>query len=168
MPNPKNFSLIWRRRWRAAKFRLKLGAQGLWVWAGMDLYRATPAVTQGLRFSGLIRKTAQFNRLVRLPRACGGPIHSNTDPPGSPLNRLLRLARVCSGPILTQILTGQESKINPSEYYKLVPLSKTPFAHCQNVVRERSCWKRIRLWYKWQLEHYSAISGEKGVMFGLY
>jgi hypothetical protein len=46
----KNFSLIWRRhhcRWRAAKFRPMLGAQGLW--AGRDLYRVTPAVTQGPR-----------------------------------------------------------------------------------------------------------------------
>jgi hypothetical protein len=55
----KNISLIWRRhhcRWRAAKFRPMLGAQGLW--AGRDLYRATPAVTRGLGFSGLIRRTA--------------------------------------------------------------------------------------------------------------
>jgi hypothetical protein len=54
----KNFSLIWRRhhcRWRAAKFRPMLGAQGLW--AGRDLYRATPALTRGLGFSSLIRRT---------------------------------------------------------------------------------------------------------------
>ena len=54
----KNISFIWRRhhcRWRAAKFRPMLGAQGLW--AGMDLYRATPAVTRDLGFSGLIRRT---------------------------------------------------------------------------------------------------------------
>jgi hypothetical protein len=41
----KNISLIWRRhhcRWREAKFRPMLGAQGLW--AGRDLYRATHAV----------------------------------------------------------------------------------------------------------------------------
>jgi hypothetical protein len=45
----KNFSLTWRRphcRWRAAKFRPMLGAQGLWT--GRDLYRATPAVTRDL------------------------------------------------------------------------------------------------------------------------
>jgi hypothetical protein len=50
---PKNFSLIWRRhhcRRRAAKFRPMFGAQGLW--AGRDLYHATPAVTRDL---GLIR-----------------------------------------------------------------------------------------------------------------
>ena len=56
----KNISLyIWRRhhyRWRAAKFRHILGAQGLW--AGRGLYRVTPAVTRGLGFSGLIRRTA--------------------------------------------------------------------------------------------------------------
>jgi hypothetical protein len=49
----KNISLIWRRhhcRWRAAKFRPMLGAHGLW--AGRDLYRATPTVTRdtGPRF----------------------------------------------------------------------------------------------------------------------
>jgi hypothetical protein len=60
----KNFSLIWRRYgWRAAKFRPMLGAQGLW--AGRDLYRAIPAVAQGLGFSGLIRRTTLFSRLLR-------------------------------------------------------------------------------------------------------
>jgi hypothetical protein len=71
----KNFSLIWRRqhcRWRAAKFRPMLGAQGLW--AGRGLYRATPAVTRDLGFSGLIRRTAPFSRLLRHTRGCGGSI----------------------------------------------------------------------------------------------
>jgi hypothetical protein len=48
----KNCSLIWRRhhcRWRAAKLRPMLGAQGFW--AGRDLYHATPAVTRDLSFS---------------------------------------------------------------------------------------------------------------------
>jgi hypothetical protein len=48
-------SLMWRRhhcRWRAAKFRPMLGTQGLW--AGRNIYRATPAVTRDLGFSGLI------------------------------------------------------------------------------------------------------------------
>jgi hypothetical protein len=47
----KNFSFIRRRhhcRWRAAKYRPMLGAQGLW--AGRDLYRATPVVTRDLGF----------------------------------------------------------------------------------------------------------------------
>jgi hypothetical protein len=67
----KNFSLLWRRhhcRWRAVKFRPMLGAQGLW--AGRDLYRATPTVTRDLGFSGLIRMTAPFSRL--LPHTWGG------------------------------------------------------------------------------------------------
>jgi hypothetical protein len=65
----KNLSLIWRRhhyRRRAAKFRPMLSAQGLW--AGRDLYRATPAVTRGLGFFGLIRRTAPFSRLLRHTR----------------------------------------------------------------------------------------------------
>jgi hypothetical protein len=40
---------------KGCKIKPTLGAQGLW--AGWDLYRATPAVTQGLSFSGLILKT---------------------------------------------------------------------------------------------------------------
>jgi hypothetical protein len=71
----KNFSLTWKRhycRWRAAKFRPMLGAQGLW--AGRDLYRATPTVTQDLGFSGLIRRTAPFSRLLRHAWGCGGSI----------------------------------------------------------------------------------------------
>jgi hypothetical protein len=71
----KNISLIWRRhhcRWRAAKFRPMPDAQGLW--AGRDLYCATPAVTRDLGFSGLIRRTAPFSRLLRHTRGCGGPI----------------------------------------------------------------------------------------------
>jgi hypothetical protein len=71
----KNISLIWRRhhcRWRAAKFRPMLGAQDLW--AGRDLYRTSPAVTRDLGYSGLIRRTAQFSRLLRHTRGCGGSI----------------------------------------------------------------------------------------------
>jgi hypothetical protein len=49
-----------------------LGAEGLW--AGRDLYRATPAVTWGLGFPGLIRRTAPFSRLLRPTRGCGGSI----------------------------------------------------------------------------------------------
>jgi hypothetical protein len=47
----KNFSLLWRRhhcKWRAAKYRPMLGAQGLW--AERDLYRATPALTRASVF----------------------------------------------------------------------------------------------------------------------
>jgi hypothetical protein len=71
----KNISLIWIRhhcRWRAAKFRPMLGAKGLW--AGRYLYRATPAVTRDLGFSGLIRRTTPFSRLLGHTRGCGGSI----------------------------------------------------------------------------------------------
>jgi hypothetical protein len=59
-------------RWRAAKFRLMLGAKGLW--AGRDLYRATPTVKRNLGFSGLIPNTAPFSRLLRHEWGCRGPI----------------------------------------------------------------------------------------------
>ena len=71
----ENISLIWRHhlcRWRAAKFRPMLGTRGLW--AGRDLCRATPAVTRGLGFCGLIRMTAPFSRLLRHARGCCWPI----------------------------------------------------------------------------------------------
>jgi hypothetical protein len=50
------------------QFRPMLGAQGLL--AGRDLYRAT----RDLGFSGLIRRTAPFSRLLRHAWGCGGPI----------------------------------------------------------------------------------------------
>jgi hypothetical protein len=71
----KNISLIWKRhhyRWRAAKSRPMLGVQGLWTWR--DLYRATHAVTRGLGFSSLIRRTAPFSRLLQRTRECRGSI----------------------------------------------------------------------------------------------
>jgi hypothetical protein len=67
----KNISLMWRRH-HYRLFRPMLGAQGLR--AGRDLYRAISAVTQGLSFSGLIRRTAPFSRLLRHTRGCGGYI----------------------------------------------------------------------------------------------
>jgi hypothetical protein len=102
----KNFSLKWRRHhylWSAVKFRPMLGTR--YLWAGRDIYCATPTVTQGLGFSGLIRKFAPFSRLLRHTTGCGGPIltlilrgphsvafydtrgdvmYSNLDPHGSP------------------------------------------------------------------------------------
>jgi hypothetical protein len=75
-PFQEFFTYIWRShhyRWRAVKFSPMLGAQGLW--AGRDLYRAAPAVTRGLGFSGLIRRTAPFSRLLRHTRGCGGLPH---------------------------------------------------------------------------------------------
>jgi hypothetical protein len=43
---------------KGCKFRPMLGTRGLW--AGRDLYRAKPAVTRDLGFSGLIRRTAPY------------------------------------------------------------------------------------------------------------
>jgi hypothetical protein len=40
--------------------------------AGRDLFRATPAVTLGLGFYDLIRRTAPFSRLLRHTMRCGG------------------------------------------------------------------------------------------------
>jgi hypothetical protein len=48
---------------------LGLCLQGLW--AGRDLDGATPAVTRDLGFSGLIRRTAPFSRLLRHTRPWG-------------------------------------------------------------------------------------------------
>jgi hypothetical protein len=93
----KNFSLIWRRhhcRWKAAKFRPMLGRSGLW--AGRDLYRSTPAVTRDLGFSGLIRRTTPFSRLLRHTMGCGGSI-------------------------LTRILTGQSVGCSTGVMYPLSP-----------------------------------------------
>jgi hypothetical protein len=45
-------------------FRPMLGAKGLWVWR--DIFHATPTMTRNLGFSGLIRRTAPFSRLIRL------------------------------------------------------------------------------------------------------
>jgi hypothetical protein len=52
--------------------RPMIGAQGLR--AGRAHYRATPATTRGLGFSGLIRRTAPFSRLLRHTRGCGESI----------------------------------------------------------------------------------------------
>jgi hypothetical protein len=49
-----------------------LGAKSLW--AGRDLYRATPTVTRGLSFFDLIRKTSPFSRLLRHTRGTEKPI----------------------------------------------------------------------------------------------
>jgi hypothetical protein len=71
----KNFLLIWRRhhyRWRAAKFRPMLGDQGLW--AGRDLYCATPTVTRASVFPLSSEGLSLFRRILRHTRGCGEPI----------------------------------------------------------------------------------------------
>jgi hypothetical protein len=57
---------------KGCKFRPMLGTLGLW--AGKDLYHATPAVTWGLGFSGLIQRTAPFSHLLQHAWGCGGHI----------------------------------------------------------------------------------------------
>jgi hypothetical protein len=58
-----------------------LGAQDLW--AGRDLYRATPALARDLGFPRLIWRTAPFSRLLRHTRGGGVlRIYSNPDPHG--------------------------------------------------------------------------------------
>jgi hypothetical protein len=42
--------------------------------AGRNLFRTTPAVTRGLGFSGLIRRTAPFSRFLWHTRGCGESI----------------------------------------------------------------------------------------------
>jgi hypothetical protein len=59
-------------RWRAAKFRPMLGAQGLW--ARRDLYRSTPTMTRDLSFSALLWRTAPFSHLLQNAWGCRGPI----------------------------------------------------------------------------------------------
>ena len=70
-----------------------------------DHYRVTPAMTRGLRFSGLIRRTFDF--LLRHTRECGEPI----------LTRILAGTDLvasydtmgCGVPILTRVITGPYS-----------------------------------------------------------
>jgi hypothetical protein len=104
-----NISLTWRRhhcRWRAAKCRPTFGAQGLW--AGRDLYRATPTVTPGLCFSGLIRRSAPFNRRLRHTRGCGASI-------------------------LTRILTGKDfTDMPPRVEWKCNRMKTREFRRCIN------------------------------------
>jgi hypothetical protein len=126
----KNISLIWRRhhcRRRASKFRPMLGAQGLW--AGRDLYCATPAVTRDLGFSGLIRRTAPFSRLLRHTRGCGGSI-------------------------LTRILTGMHQRWLPTKHEietgNLVHLAVTVLHSAAPKMRKYNVLQKCRL-FKWRL-----------------
>jgi hypothetical protein len=94
----KNFSLMWRRhhyRVRAAKFRPR-SALRAFEQGGIFV---VPHLL-GLGFSGLVRRTAQFSRLLRHTRGCWGSI----------LTRVLTyphsVPRGCWGPILTWVPTG--------------------------------------------------------------
>jgi hypothetical protein len=82
----KKFSLKWRRhhyRWGAVKFRPMLGDRGLW--AGRDLYRATPTVTRGLGFS----RSHPKDRPIQSPFTTHmgmWRMYSNLDPHRSPFS----------------------------------------------------------------------------------
>ena len=95
----KNVSLIWRHqhcRWKTAKFRPMVSTQGLW--AGMDLYHATPAVIRGLSFffSFLFCFVLFFLAFFFFES------HWKDHPIQSPL-----MTHGCGGSILTWILIGQ-------------------------------------------------------------
>jgi hypothetical protein len=112
---------LWRRHhywWRAATFRPVPGAEDLW--AGIDLYRATPVLTQGLGFCSPIRRTAPFCRLTTHIGMCS--IFSNPDPHGSQFSLLLRHTRGCGGPTLTRNLTGLDDLklINTLSSFKML------------------------------------------------
>jgi hypothetical protein len=117
----KNFTFIWRRHhcqwWWAVKFRPKLGAQGLW--ARSDLYRATPTVTRDLGFSGLIRRTAQFSRLLRHTRGSGGSI----------------LTRILTGPLY---VTSYDTQGDAEDLF----LPGPPWAGSQNINPRKLLCKR--------------------------
>jgi hypothetical protein len=57
---------------KGSKFRVMLGAWGLRTWR--VLYRATPAVTQGLGFLVSTYGPPPFNRLIQHARGYGGSI----------------------------------------------------------------------------------------------
>jgi hypothetical protein len=102
----KNGSFICERfpyGWRTAKYKHMLCSQGLW--AEMNLYHTTPALTRNLRFSSLPWKTAPFSRLIRYARGCSRYILTPIDM--CPFfSRILRHTCECWGPILTLILIG--------------------------------------------------------------
>jgi hypothetical protein len=65
----KNFLLI-HCRWRAAKFKQILAAQGFEQGGS---FIVTPTITRDLGFSGLIRRTTTFSRLLRHAWGYRGP-----------------------------------------------------------------------------------------------
>jgi hypothetical protein len=70
------FSLLWRSHhclWRASKFEPMFSTQSLGL-ESRSLYHATPVVTRGLCFPGVIWRTASFSRLLRHTRGCTGSI----------------------------------------------------------------------------------------------
>ena len=79
----KNFSLIWRRhhcRWRAAKFRPMLGAQGLWE--GRGSLSCHTCCDTGPRFFQFHPKDRPIQSLLTTHEGMWR-IYSNPDPHGS-------------------------------------------------------------------------------------
>jgi hypothetical protein len=90
---PLEYLLFIWNRYRTAKFRPMLSAQGLW--AVRDIYRDTPAVTRGLGFSGLIRRPTLLIALFDTQGdAVRGPINFYMDPHWS-WNLMYCLNRYC-------------------------------------------------------------------------
>jgi hypothetical protein len=118
----KNFSLIRRRhhyRWRAVKFRPMLGAQGFWA-GEEDFYRATPAATRGLGFSGLIRtcRTAPIQSPFTTHKGVW-KIYFNPDPHRSPFSPPLRHARGCWKPWSWETLWFWAQSTKPPTFIRL-------------------------------------------------
>jgi hypothetical protein len=102
---------IWKHhhcQWRAAKFRLMFGAQGLW--AGRDLYCATPNVT--CMMGPRLFRSFPKDRPILSPSLTSKMMLSTypkSDPHRSPFSRLLWHTRGCWRPVLTLILMGPHS-----------------------------------------------------------
>jgi hypothetical protein len=71
---------------------------------GIFIMSHLKTVTQGLSFSGFIRRTTPFSRLFRDIRGCQGPILTWIHMGPLVFSRLLQHTRGCWGPILTKIL----------------------------------------------------------------
>jgi hypothetical protein len=115
----KNFPFIWRRHhyeWRAAKFRLMLGALGLW--AGRDLYGITP----------LQHKASVF------PVSSKGP---------TPFSCLLRHIKGCWRPILTRILTGPHSVASYEAQGDAKDLFKPGSSFSHLLLQAKGWWRFI-------------------------
>jgi hypothetical protein len=125
----KNISLIWRRhhcRWRAAKFRPMLGAQGLWAGRWLIdylrfyvpfknislIWRRHHCRWRAAKFRPMLsaqglwagRDLYRVTPAVTQDLVLSGHIRST-----APFSRLLRHTRECGGSILTRILTGEGS-----------------------------------------------------------
>jgi hypothetical protein len=99
-----------------------LGGMGLW--AGKDLYHATPTVTRGLGFPVTSERTPSFSRLLQKTRGCRGSI-------------------------LTQILTGplfrrKRKKKNPTpwSFYLLI---------FEYLLKNKICRLIEQQFWKWNL-----------------